>query len=184
MSKLKAILIFAMASVVCIGGAALGWPLAGPLVVAAALLGYAFRMPNPVRQLGLVTLVAIIGTGFETGLIAAGLYLPRGMLVESSLCPLWVIGMYVSLGVVAPSFAPVQWQGYIPLAVCGALTAPIVYLLAEVIPGEAIHLTRPLWPTLVLLALLWQGLWPGICWLSQSRWYRERDTEPRNPEPK
>lgn len=176
MSKLTAILRFAIAAMACIAGAAFGFAWLGPVAVAAWLIAWSFRITDPLRQIGFAALVGLVGTAFETSLIAAGVYLPRGVLEGSPICPLWVIAIWVSLGLIAPAFAPPDWRGYIPLAGGGALLAPLFYLAADAMPGAAIHLKRPLWPTMILLALLWQGLWPAICWLAQSRWYRARDT--------
>jgi hypothetical protein len=174
MTKFTASLKFASAAGACIAGAALGWSWLGPLAVIAWVIAWSFRISDPLRQIGFTALVGLLGTGFESGLMRAGIYLPRDVLPDASVCPLWVMAIWVSLGLIAPAFAPPEWRGYVPLAVGGALLAPLFYLAADSIPGAAIHLQRPLWPTLVLLALLWQGLWPGIVWLSQSRWYRVR----------
>lgn len=157
-------------------GAAYGWSWLGPAVLTVWIAVWSFRLTDPLRQIGFIAIVGLLGTIFETGLILAGFYLPRGWTDGSVVCPLWEISIWVALGLTAPVFAPRDWRGYIPLAVGGALIAPLFYLAADAIPGSALHLKRPLWPTLILIALLWQGLWPGICWLGQSRWYRVRST--------
>jgi hypothetical protein len=187
MSKLTAILKFATVAIVSMAGVATydwtvyDWTWVGPVVVALWVVAWSFRLSDPLRQIGFIALVGMLGVAFETCLIQAGIYLPRSLpagspVVASPLCPLWEIAIWVALGLTAPTFTPKEWRGYIPLAVGGALIAPLFYLAADAIPGHPLHLKRPLWPTLILIALLWQGLWPGICWLAQSRWYRVRES--------
>lgn len=153
-------------------GAAVGFPLAGPVILAVWISAFSFRYSELKLRLGYATLVALIGTALETALIAAGVSSPEGTIQGTVLCPPWIIAGWFSLGIAIPSFVPRDKMGYVRIAVIGAALAPIIYLIADDLISGALHLRRPLWPSVILIALLWQGLLPALCWLAQTRWYR------------
>lgn len=83
----------------CVVGAAQAAPLAGPAVVAAILLGHAFTLRNPPRELRPVLVTAIVGTLLESTWIAAGAYLPREAMRGTPFCPIWITALWVNAAV-------------------------------------------------------------------------------------
>jgi hypothetical protein len=156
---------FQLGWLACVLGAAYDMPMLGPGVVAGLLAMQSFTMSDPVRQVGLVTVVAIIGTAIDTGLLRLGVYWLEQSSGSAWLCPLWITALWVNIGMSLHGWLrPLQGR-YRATALLGAVAGPTAYLAADVL--GAIRLAIHLELALLLFAALWAVLLPILFWIAQ-----------------
>jgi len=153
----------------CVWGAARGWPMLGPAVVAGLLLLASFRLPDPLRNLGLVAMAGVLGTGLESLLLSAGVYaLDRP--TATWICPLWITCQWVNVGLALIAFSSTLAGRLHWACLLGLLGGGSSALLAERL--GAVHLARPVWGSAALMAAEWSLALPALLWLATRSPYR------------
>ena len=133
----------------CLWGAANGHPFVGPLVVGVLLAAQSFTMIDARRTVGLIAVVAILGTGIDSTLLDKGLYWAKQPLHGEWLCPLWITAIWINLGTALHGCLAGLGTRYTFVALLGTSVAPAAFLLV----------TAPGWTMLILAVILFTLIW-------------------------
>jgi len=148
----------------CVLSAAKGFPLMGVVFVLVLIASHIIRAPQPLPELKLIGITALIGAVWESVLVAVGLLsYPSGMLVHG-LAPYWLIALWAL-------FAAQFNTTYIWLksklavaALLGAITGPVSFHAGAALGALKFEKS---WPAAPALALGWACLLPLIAVLSR-----------------
>lgn len=146
----------------CVLGAAQGLPWLGPLTTVLLAAHYVHAAARRRRALALLGLVLLLGLFVDSSLVL-GERLVFSEVTEGPwppLAPPWILALWVALATTIDS--SMSWiQGRLGLAILlGALSGPLAYLAGERL--GAVELGRPLWLTLLVLALTWAAALPVV----------------------
>lgn len=115
--------------------------------------------PTPVGELVFFVLLAGIGFVTDSVLIKLGLFTMNDL---SSWAPMWLVSMWILLGLTYESMLTWRRKTWLLLLI-GGMTGPLTYVWCE-----AVHLlmyARPLWESLAVHGLLWAVATPALFWV-------------------
>ena len=144
----------------CALGAASGFPLAGPSIVAMLLaVHFFFLSSKPGREMVLIVSTGLIGTGIDSLLMSHGLYtFPSHP--SSGVCPLWMTTLWM---IFASTFDhALSWlrKRYLLAIVFGSIGGPLSYLAGGRL--GALTLSDEATMSLVVLAIVWGAVMPTL----------------------
>ncbi len=146
-------------------GAGNGQPFLGPVVVALLLALHLWLVPHRWHTLRGLVLVSAIGIGVDSGLAVLAVFsFPENVLFPW-LCPAWLIALWVLFASALESCLRwlVEWPRL--AATLGALFGPASYYAGQRL--GALQFSPPLLDSLLVLAVVWSILLPGLLWLSK-----------------
>ena len=158
---------FQVAWFACALGAARGWPLLGPLVVGVLLILQLPLVPAPGKQARFVLAVALFGWLIDSGLACAHVFtfpVGSGLL---GLCPLWMAALWANFA--GTLHLCLDWlRGRYWLAsALGACGGPLAYYGGQRL--GALQLGSNSTVSLVVIAIEWAIVTPGLVYLSETR---------------
>lgn len=157
-------LLFQLGWFSCVLGAANGYPLLGPVVVAAILVAHFNLVDHPRKELMLIAIAGLMGAVFDTVLVRTGwLTYPNGMLLEAT-APYWIVTMWLVFA--STINLSMRWMHGRMLAalVLGAIGGPLSYLAGARLGGlEFIEQSH----ALIALAVGWGLVTPVLVLLGQ-----------------
>lgn len=147
---------------ICVFGAAWGYPLAGAalgLILLASQLRAVQRPPT--RELPWIIACLLVGGGIDSLLTLTGHFVFRHPLWPAGLAPPWLLVIWAAFAVAITEFAPLirrhLWVS-LPLFAIGA---PLTYYAG--FRFGAVQMPTPA-HSLVLLAIIWAILTPALAW--------------------
>lgn len=148
----------------CVLGASHGLPGLAPAVV-SGLFAVHVSLNRPAKcEALLAATVALVGFGFDSFLMAAGVYEARRWLLPAPLATLWLISLWVNFALVLNvALRPLHGR-WLAAAAVGAVGGPVAYLSAERL--GAVTLASPWWHGLLPLAIAWALVVPALLWLA------------------
>lgn len=148
----------------CVLGAANGYPLVGPAVVAAVLMLHFNLVDHPRRELVLIALAGMMGAVFDTVLVRSGwLAYPNGMLIEAT-APYWIVAMWLLFASTINLSMRWMHNRYAAALLLGAIGGPLSYLAGERLGGLVFD-DRTM--ALIALAIGWGAVTPLLVALGQ-----------------
>ena len=154
-SNLANAALFQLGWLACVFGAQRPWLLA---VALACLTVHLCLLARPGEWRGLLG-VALLGSALDSLLLHLGVFDFGGdLLLPAWLAIIWALFASTLCHSLAWTARP-WWLG----SLLGALGAPLSYLGGSRLAGAELPLG--LWPTLILLSLLWAGVMPVAHWL-------------------
>ena len=131
------------------------------LLAAGALLVHLLFISRSLAEVRLVVVVCLLGTAVDSLLLNAGVFEFRqeGILIPFWLMLLWAL-LATTLNHCLAWTARPAWRAVL----LGAVGGPLSYYAGQRL--GAVQFGFGLWPTLVLLAVLWAGLFPALQWLA------------------
>ncbi len=160
------------------GGSSIPW--IGPVVVSVALLVHFRAARKPLEEILLVLICAVIGTCFDSILVASGLVAYKTGMFSSYIAPYWIIAMWMLFATTLNvSF---RWlRGKVLLgALIGFIGGPASYLAGQAL-GSIVFVDQV--GALALLAVGWAVMMPLLMRLAENldgmpgprrRWLGER----------
>lgn len=146
-----------------IGGAQMV-PWAGPAAVVVIIGMHLMRAENPQTELKLIVLCGLIGTAFDSFLVASGwVAYPSGMFSDM-FAPYWIIAMWLLFATTLN--VSMAWMKSRPAlaAVMGLVAGPLTYIAGNKL-GGIVFLDQT--AALIALGLGWAVLMPVLMWLAQ-----------------
>ncbi len=145
---------FQLCWVACVWGGAQGYWWLGPAAVLAFLCWELLVSHNPVDDLKLVAVVAVIGLLVDSGYVMAGLMQFATPIPSSELAPIWIVAMWVSFALTL-NHSMAWLKGKETMAVVfGALGGPFAYWIAWA-AWDAVEFTGPLAVVLGVVGVVW-----------------------------
>lgn len=163
MAVLINFILFQLAWLACVLGGAHGYPWVGPLVVAAVVAYHLQRAASPLPELSLLVTAALLGTVFDSALVATGwLVYPSGQW-HALMAPYWIVAMWVAFATTLN--VSLNWlKGRTQLSVVfGAVGGPAAYWAGSKLGG--VSFVEPAL-ALTTLALGWAAITPALVALS------------------
>jgi len=158
---------FQVAWFACALGAARGWPLLGPLVVGVLLILQLPLVPAPGKQARFMLAATLLGWLIDSGLTRGGVFSfsAGGMLL--GLCPLWMAALWANFA--GTLHLCLDWlRGRYWLAsALGACGGPLAYYGGQRL--GALQLGSNSTVSLVVIAIEWAIVTPGLVYLSETR---------------
>jgi hypothetical protein len=145
-------------------GAARDMPWLGPLVFLAVLLIHLRQARRPELELALVLACGIIGTWFDSFLVAAGwVTYPSGQF-SSFMAPYWIITMWMLFATTLNQ--SMGWLRGRPLLafVLGGVAGPASYIAGQKLGGIVFV---EFWPAIVALGIGWALVMPILMVLAE-----------------
>jgi hypothetical protein len=145
-------------------GAARDMPWLGPLVFLAVLVIHLGQAHRPERELGLVIICGIIGTWFDSFLVATGwVTYPSGQFSQL-MAPYWIITMWMLFATTLNR--SMGWlRGRLLLAsALGAVSGPASYVAGQKLGGIVFV---EFWPAIVALGIGWAVVMPILMVLAE-----------------
>lgn len=145
-------------------GAARDMPWLGPVVFLAVLAIHLRQAHQPGRELGLVIACGIIGTWFDSFLVATGwVAYPSGQFSQA-MAPYWIITMWMLFATTLNR--SMGWlRGRLVLAsVLGGIAGPASYLAGQKLGGIVFV---DFWPAIVALGIGWALVMPVLMVLAE-----------------
>lgn len=127
------------------------------LVAAIVSLNVAWHRQRSL-ELGLVLLVATIGTLLDTGLIHAGVYSPVGF--EGGLCPFWITMLWANFATTLRGSLRWLQDRWLASMLLGGIGGPLSYGAAARLHAAQIH--EPVWLGYAVLAGAWAVVLPAV----------------------
>jgi len=108
---------------------------------------------------------AVVGFGFDSVLMAAGVYEARRWLLPAPLATVWLVSLWINFALVLNVALRALQGRWILAAAIGAIGGPVAYLSAERL--GAVTLASPWWYGLLPLALAWGLVVPALLRLAR-----------------
>ena len=158
-----------------VGGAAQGWPWAGPLAFAVFAVLHAATAPNVRGERSLVLAAIAIGLGVDTLMAATGLARYAAPFPSVHAAPVWIIALWAAFALTLNH--SLAWMSRRPwwAAVLGAVLGPVSYIGAGRV-FAAVTFADPPWLAWVVLGACWFVALLALCHLAV-RW-RKRGPSP------
>lgn len=158
------IVVFQVAWLSSVVGAAEQMPWIGPLTVLVALALHFRAARKPFDEAILVLACAVMGATFDSILIAAGWVTYSSGLISQSFAPYWIITMWMLFATTLN--VSMRWLRGRPVlaAFFGFYGGPTSYLAGQALGG--IVLTNQL-AALLMLGIGWAIMMPILMWLSE-----------------
>ncbi len=144
----------------CVLGAANGYPLLGPAVVAALLAFQLGTLPPDLRGRAwrFVLLLGIVGTLVDSLLAGLGVMTLRGAFAPW-LAPLWITALWCQFATVVPAFSALSSR--LPVAaLLGAVGGPLAYGGGARLGAASLH-PMP-WVSLLAIGVVWTMVFPWM----------------------
>ena len=163
------IMIYQLCWIACILGGANMIPLAGLLVVAAAVAYHLYTAPRPGTELTVLVISAIIGAFWDSLLVAAGwLVYPSGTLIEG-MAPYWIVAVWISFATTFNVSMRYFKQRLVLASALGAIGGPLAFLAGERLDGvvftnyiAGIGALTLGWALLMPLMMIISNRWDGF----------------------
>jgi hypothetical protein len=153
----------------CVLGAANGFPVLGPIVVAIVVVLHLALAKQPRRELVLIMVAAILGVAFDSALVRSGWLTYSNGIVLAGSAPYWIVAMWMSFATTLN--VSLRWlRGRVfAAAAFGAIGGPLSYFagsrlgaLEFINQGAALTVLGAGWalatPVLVALAERFDGV--------------------------
>ncbi len=157
MHKLLNFLIYQTGWLVCVLGAACGWPWTGTAFALAALVWHLYRADDAWPELSLVLAAAAIGALWDSALAVTGLVQFAGGVLFEGTAPHWMVALWVLFATTLNVSLGWLKQHRLGAALLGALGGPLAYLAGAKV--GALTLPDPKL-ALPILALGWAAITP------------------------
>jgi hypothetical protein len=148
----------------CVLGAANGYPVAGPLVVIAAVAIHLYQARVIRKEAALLAIAALVGALFDTLLAKSGaLSYVNGALWDGT-APYWIVAMWVLFATTLN--VSMRWLhgNYLTAAIFGLVGGPLSYIAGARLGGlEFIDMTS----SVIMLAAGWGLVTPALVWLAK-----------------
>lgn len=157
-------LIYQTGWLVCVLGAAQGWPWAGTAFALLALTWH-LRQANDARaELSLVAIATLVGALWDSTLAASGLVsFANGVLIEGTAAH-WMVALWVLFATTLNVSLAWLKQHLLGAALLGALGGPLAYLAGARLGALSLPDTNLALP---LLAIGWALITPLLCLLAR-----------------
>lgn len=144
----------------CVLGAARGWPLLGPAVVAALLVLQVGTLPPGLRgrTWRFVLLLGAAGTAVDSLLAGLGVFTLRGAAVPW-LAPPWITALWCQFATVVPALAALAPRPAVA-ALLGAVGGPLAYAAGARLGAASLHPTA--WVSLLAIGAVWAVALPAM----------------------
>ncbi|PLW83674.1 DUF2878 domain-containing protein [Kineobactrum sediminis] len=128
-------------------------------------------VPRRFDELRQLAVLGGLGISVDAGLSLSGVFVfPGGVLVPLWLCCLW-LAFATTLGRSLAAFGPRPWLA----AIAGGVVVPLNYFAGSRL--GAVEFGLPLWQSLLVMALIWSALLPGLYYLQQ-RFFNRLEATP------
>ncbi len=140
-----------------------GWPMIGPAVIGVLLVAGSFLMVDPGRQIGLIAIIALLGTALDSLLSWSELVWYAHHDGPRWLCPLWITSLWLNFGMAVAGCLMPLGRNLVLAAVLGLVIGPVSYATLA-FQGNLI-VNWPVPQAILLLAAL------GAGWFTLSIWF-------------
>ena len=149
----------------CLLGATYNMPWLGVLVMAALLALHLFLTANRTQELRFILVTGLLGTSLDSLLMLGGLYTFTNHTL-SWLCPVWMTALW--MGFASTLNHSMRWlRGRYGLAgLFGAAGGPLSYYAGAGL--GALTFVPSTRTTLMVLAVVWSLVVPGLLWLAST----------------
>lgn len=141
----------------CVLSAAALQPAIGIAVATMVVLWHLHSAAEPWRELGLVAVAVLIGTVFETFLVASGWVRMPQALLFASVTPLWMVALWAAFATTLNVSLRALRSRYLLSAMLASVGAPLAYYSGARL--GALHWVHEA-PALLAIALGWALLTP------------------------
>ena len=127
------LMMFQIGWFACVLGGAHGQPWAGTAVAMAIVSLHLLRAANPVPEIKLVLLAALIGGAWDSALVALGwITYPSGTLIAGA-APHWIVAMWMLFATTLN--VSLRWLKHrgLPVILLGAVFGPFAYYAGELL---------------------------------------------------
>lgn len=145
---------------VCAIGVMKGQPWLGPALMPLWLGLHFYFSPTASGDAAFFVVLCAFGFAVDSLLLNFNLF----TIGSATLAPLWLVSMWVLLGLNFESMLVWRDRRWAFLAV-GAVTGPLTYIWCDAI--QILAYFRPLWLAIPLHILLWAGLTPLLFWFRE-----------------
>ncbi|EGI77605.1 DUF2878 domain-containing protein [Hylemonella gracilis] len=160
MRKLINFLIYQTGWLVCVLGAARGWPWAGVVFVLLALAWHLRQAEDLRAELRLALIAGLVGALWDTALAATGLVrFTNGVLIDGT-AAYWMVALWVLFGMTLNVSLAWLKEHLLGAAILGAVGGPLAYLAGAKLGALSLPDTNLALP---LLALGWALITPLLC---------------------
>ncbi|EYC50941.1 hypothetical protein AZ34_07555 [Hylemonella gracilis str. Niagara R] len=164
MRKLINFLIYQTGWLVCVLGAARGWPWAGVVFVLVALAWHLRQAEDPRAELRLAMIAALVGALWDTLLAATGIVqFTNGVLIEGT-AAYWMVALWVLFGMTLNVSLAWLKQHLLGAAILGAVGGPLAYLAGARLGALSLPDNNLALP---LLAIGWALITPLLCLIAR-----------------
>ncbi len=159
----------------CLFGAVYNIPWLGMLVMAALLTLHLFLTANRTQELRFILVTGLLGTGLDSLLMLGGLYTFTNHTL-SWLCPIWMTALWMGFASTL-NHSMRRLRGHYGLAcLFGAVGGPLSYYAGTRLGALSfVPTTRT---TLMVLAVVWSLVVPGLLWLAHAMLSQVNPEEP------
>ncbi len=158
------ILAFKVAWLSSVVGGGSDFPWIGPAAVMVALMLHFRAASRPLNEVMLVLSCALIGTCFDSFLVAAGFVTYNAGMFSSYLAPYWIITLWMLFATTLNvSFRWLRGKNVLG-AIIGFVGGPASYLAGQSL-GSIVLLDKT--AALVSLAIGWAVIMPLLMWLAE-----------------
>jgi hypothetical protein len=163
------VLAFQAAWLGAVGGAAVGRPWIGPVAAAALVAVHVALAADSARELAGVTLVAGLGTLWDTVPATMGLFEYRAGVAELAGMPHWIAALWLAFATTLN--VSLRWlrERLLLAGVLGAVVGPLCYRAAAALgalelaaPREALIVQAAAWAALLPAALVIAARYDGV----------------------
>jgi hypothetical protein len=151
------VVAYQFAWVACVSSAAAQRPAIGMGVALAVVLWHLRTAPEALRELRLIAIAALLGTAFETLLVASGWVRMSPSLLFGSVTPLWMVAMWAAFATTLNVSLRALRSHYLWSAALAAVGAPLAYY-AGARMGALQWGSQ--WPALLCIAFGWAVITP------------------------
>lgn len=170
---LQNFILFQLGWFACVlGGASREYMWAGTVAAAIIVAVHLVRATNLRSEALLVLLTAAIGTAWDSGLMAAGLFIFNSGIVVSGLIPVWMIAMWVIFATTLNVSMTWMKGRYLLAALFGAIGGPVAYYAGHRLGAVDFNNTLM---TMTAVAIGWSVIMPTLMLLTtRFNGYQER----------
>lgn len=180
MRKLINFLIYQIGWLVCVLGAARGWPWAGTAFALLALAWHLRQADDARAELRLVIVAALVGALWDTALAATGLVrFTNGVLIEGTAAH-WMVALWVLFATTLNVSLAWLKQHLLGAAILGAVGGPLAYLAGARLGALSLPDSNLALP---LLAIGWALITPLLCLVARRFDSYRAITTPKKLEP-
>lgn len=119
--------IYQIVWIACVAGAARGQAIVGIGAAAAAVALHLALAHEPLRELRLIGLAALLGGAFESLLLASGWVRMDAGLLVGGVVPLWMVALWAAFATTLNVSLRALRSRYLLVALLAAATAPLAY---------------------------------------------------------
>ncbi|MCG3778216.1 MAG: hypothetical protein JW388_0929 [Nitrospira sp.] len=163
LSRIWNVVGFQAAWFACVLGAAHDHPWLGPFAVLLLLTGHIATMPEWQQPLRRIIFIGVFGMFVDSMLGLAGVLQYRDGLGAGWICPPWLVALWMAFATtLKPSLGWLE-KRYATAALVGGIFGPLSYYSGHA--AGALRVRGDLVDGLLVLAVLWATLLPGLLWI-------------------